>query len=47
MEFKLMLTLDIDPDTHKVTIVNQEVSKEKIKKYNPKSNNKSCCFHIL
>ena len=32
MEFKLMLTLDIDPDTHKVTIVNQEVSKEKIKK---------------
>lgn len=41
MEFKLMLTLDIDPNTHEVTIVKQEVAKEKIKKYNPKSNNKS------
>lgn len=41
MEFKLMLTLDIDPNTHEVTIVKQEVAKEKIKKHNPKSNNKS------
>lgn len=32
MEFKLELTLDINPDTHVVTIVKQEVSKDKIKK---------------